>query len=134
MRPIAILLLIPLLVLCPIACGVWGPACAPDLLGAQPDGTGHSDRGPDRDCVPGPVGIPQDADDCLCKGAIQLDGPRGHDGDQANLLPALDSPPSDHRPSLSHLLSHRGWAGSPTGWASRLGAIRVRAVLQNFRC
>ncbi|WP_152054468.1 hypothetical protein [Tautonia marina] len=134
MRPITSLILIPLFVLCPIVCGASAPVCSMDFIRAWTD-SGVPDRGSDRDCCPGDENdLPRDDDDCLCKGAVQADGPRFDDGDRENLSPSLGCLPFDNSPFHSLPLDALPRSGSLIGWASQVGAGRVRAVLQNFRC
>lgn len=138
MRLIAILALIPLLVLCPILCGAADSVHAMHLLGTWLDPTAEPpppDRDLDSDCCPDDGDSrPQDDDDCLCKGAIQVDGSRTSDGDRLDFAPALDGLPLADHPATSRLLAHLTRFGFPIGWASQAGACRRHAALQNFRC
>ncbi|MEW4571285.1 hypothetical protein AB1L88_25715 [Tautonia sp. JC769] len=134
MRPIASLILILILVLCPIVCGASDSVCAASLIGALTD-TVDPDRGADPDCCPGEGNsLPQDAGNCLCKGAVQADGPRADAGNHDGLPLILDGTPLDNPHFPSRPLAHLTRSGSPTGWAAWGCASRVRAVLQNFRC
>ncbi|QDV39333.1 hypothetical protein ElP_72980 (plasmid) [Tautonia plasticadhaerens] len=132
MRPITILTLIPILVLCPFLCGA-----ADSVFPATRSNPISDSKGPDRDCCPGGgEGRTQDTEDCLCEGVVQANGPRAGegDGDHPRLPPSLDRLlPADH-PAPSRLLAQLSHFGFLSGRAPHVGASRMRAVLQNFRC
>jgi hypothetical protein len=114
------LLLIALLALCPILCGAreFGH-------GAHRHGS-SSGTSPD----PAPGQCPEDGDNCICQGAVQVDHVRidGSDFLTSPLLLASFA----HTPL--HPVAHLTWDGSPTGLASWGDAGTVRSLLQNFRC
>jgi hypothetical protein len=109
-----------LLILCPILCGAkeFGH-------GARPHATAD---GASPDSAPDPC--PEDGDNCICQGAVQVDSLRGHDSDIFDLpllfLAIVHTP--------LHPASHLTSQGSPTGLAGWGDANTVRSFLQNFRC
>jgi hypothetical protein len=113
-------LLIGFLTLCPILCGAKEFA-----HGAHPHGTSDAaspDSAPDQ--------CPEDGDNCICQGAVQVDSLRGQDSDVFDLpllFLAFD-------PTPPHYASHLTTQGSPTGPSGWGDANTVRSFLQNFRC
>ena len=120
-RTLATLSLIGLLMLCPLICGAEEIAHGARLHGATNGPSGDS-----------PSHCPEEGDNCICQGAVQLDDIRSSDQDSG----AVSLPPLFHISFLTplHPIAHLTWNGSPTGLAGWGGSLAVQAFLQIFRC
>ena len=123
MRVFLSALLAVLILTCPLLCGAVE---AGHVAHREHPVSGPADS-------PAPGHCPEDADNCICRGAVQSADVRVPGVD------AISSPlPShglvgvlDHAPA--HSLAHLTSDGTPTGLAGRGDAVTVRAYLQNFR-
>ena len=112
-----------LLMLCPILCGAKEFGHGAHRHGAS-DGATNDPSAPDH--------CPEDGDNCICQGAVQLDEVRTPDQnfDALGVPTLLDL----SFPTPQHPIAHLTWGGSPTGLAGWGDATAVRSFLQNFRC
>jgi hypothetical protein len=118
-RSIVVLMLMGMILACPFVCGLGEDACASDRHhhGERP-GTPNSGH------------CPEDADDCICRGAVQLSTVKAPDIDAIG-VPLLLQHLSD---APAHFSSHLTSDGHPAGLAGWGDSLAVRALLQNFRC
>lgn len=114
--------LMAVLTLCPVFCGAETDdhrTCFGDAAGSRPDEAPST-----------PAHCPDEADDCICQGAI-LPGAVKVPG--ANAF-ALNLPSLLFVDTSLHTIAHFSWEVAPTGFAGGHDSLAVRAFLQNFRC
>jgi hypothetical protein len=120
-RDFLVTLLTGLLLACPLVCGA-------DEIGHGAQHDAASGSGDDRDHAPDQC--PEGGDNCVCRGAVQVNGLRSIALDAiAPGPPGSLSPEPRFAPPTHHLTLD----GSPTGLASWGESLTVRAYLQNFR-
>ena len=120
MRVFLSALLTVLILTCPLLCGA-----------AE---AGHVTHREHPVSSPAPGHCPEDADNCICQGAVQSADVRvpGVDAISSPLPPHGLVGVLDHAPA--HSLAHLTSDGTPTGLAGWGDAVTVRAYLQNFGC
>lgn len=121
MRSFVVTLLTGLLLACPLVCGAdeIGHGARHDAASGADDGRDHA---PDQ--------CPDGGDNCVCRGAVQVNDLRTDAPDATAAGPLFVLGP---RFALAFPTHHLTSDGSPTGLASWGESLTIRAYLQNFR-
>jgi hypothetical protein len=115
--------LIGIILACPLLCGL-----------AEAGHDAHREHGSGQADSPAPAHCAEEADDCICRGAVQSIDVRVPDSYFAIESSWLEGFGVSITRPLPHFFAHLTCQGSPTGLASWGDSSTVRALLQNFRC
>ncbi|WP_435016363.1 hypothetical protein TA3x_003928 [Tundrisphaera sp. TA3] len=123
MRTAFTLFLTGLILACPFLCGA-----------AEAVGGAHEHHGTGQPGAPAPAHCPEDADSCVCRGAVPNGDVRVPGIDAIGLPLPLGVLAGLMAHGPSHAPSHLTRDGTPAGLAAWGSPSAVRAFLQNFRC
>lgn len=122
-RKILSTLLTCLILACPFVCGA-----------AEAVEGSHQRHAAGQTGTPAPVHCPEDTDNCVCGGAVQVGDVKVPGIDPVGLPLPFDGRFGLLAHAPGHASPHLTRDGTPTGLAAWGNSTAVRALLQNFRC